>query len=71
VVIAMAADAVEQEATAGAITAAEAYTQILRSQKLYLKSPAGKQARILARKWYSERRYADDPESWREEVQKR
>jgi len=43
----------------------------LRSQKLYLKSPAGKQARILARKWYSERRYADDPESWREEVQKR
>ena len=46
----MAADAVEQEATAGAITAAEAYTQTLRSQKLYLKSPAGKQARILARK---------------------
>lgn len=65
VVVAMAADAVEQEAKAGGITEAEAYAKILRAQKLYLKSRAGKQACILARKWYTERRYLDDPESWK------
>jgi len=64
VVVAMAADAVEQEAKAGGMTAAEAYAKILRAQKLYLKSRAGKEARIYARDWYIQRRYAE----WCKEV---
>lgn len=41
------------------------YEKILQAQKLYLASPAGNNRLIRTRHWYSQRRYADHPQSWK------